>query len=87
MTCCYCLRYLVARLWHSAIRWLEAGRAVGAALGGGEGAGDLLFVQPGVPGRFGEVAEVGVPGVVGAVGGPERAVVAVAFGQPSHPSG
>jgi hypothetical protein len=52
--------------------------------GGCEGAGDLSFVQPGAAGGVGELAEVGQPGVQGAVGGPEQAVVAVAFGEPMN---
>jgi hypothetical protein len=82
--------WLLARRFRCSLgRQLGVGRApgLGAAAGGGEGAADLWFVQPGVAGCIGQFAEVGRAGFQGAAGGPEQAVVPVAFRQPGHPAG
>src|SRR5262249_57843061 len=59
----------------------------GVAAGGCERASYLAFIEPCFPGRFSQLAKIGEPGFQDAVGGPEQAVVAVAFRQPRHPSG
>jgi hypothetical protein len=67
-------------------RGVRAGLACPA--GGVEGAGDLGFVEAGVPGGGGQGVQVGGRiGVKRAVGGPEQAGVSIALGLAGYPAG
>ena len=66
---------------------LTAGKAAGTAAGGRDRAGDLPLPQPGPPCCLSQLVKIGEPGFQGTVGGPEQAIVAVAFREPGDPSG